>query len=170
MASASPDSRGGAGRRAAALVGTAVAAVVVCSYLWQQRRRRKDVPPLVEVETPTAAKTEEELEADAQALEDGLRAMGMSSAPMDPAAAAAASAAAARRAQAVADRVGNVDDVDADDMVIIERVSPEEEERRYFANMAGGDIFGMGLGDFEAAAAPEAAAPAKARPVVGYEQ
>mmetsp|Transcript_137180 Transcript_137180/g.438680 ORF Transcript_137180/g.438680 Transcript_137180/m.438680 type:complete len:275 (+) Transcript_137180:2-826(+) len=52
----------------------------------------------------------------------------------------------------------------ADDTVVIERVSQEEEERRYFANLGGADCF-AGLDAPE----PEAAPAARRAPVVGYD-
>jgi len=52
----------------------------------------------------------------------------------------------------------------ADECFVMERVSPEEEERRYFANLSGGGGFDL----FDGIAEPQAAP--KRRPVVGYEE
>lgn len=96
------------------------------------------------------------------ALDEGLRALGMlsSSGP------AAANGAAGRQRPHVA-RGANAqpyleDGVEgAEDTFVVERVSQEEEERRYFANMAGGfDLFD-GIA--------EAEQPQRRRPVVAYE-
>mmetsp|Transcript_65246 Transcript_65246/g.121639 ORF Transcript_65246/g.121639 Transcript_65246/m.121639 type:complete len:188 (+) Transcript_65246:74-637(+) len=58
-----------------------------------------------------------------------------------------------------------VDGVDADETIVIQRVSPEEEERRYFANMGGFDMFG----DSMPAQKPEVVQPVAPRKVISYD-
>eukprot|EP00927_Polykrikos_kofoidii_P021011 TRINITY_DN20038_c0_g1_i1.p1 TRINITY_DN20038_c0_g1~~TRINITY_DN20038_c0_g1_i1.p1 ORF type:complete len:240 (-),score=46.53 TRINITY_DN20038_c0_g1_i1:108-755(-) len=89
-----------------------------------------------------------------QLLDDGLRALGMLSGPTDLSAAEKAAEAAAIRARSseaarhhAVQTSTEIEGEEADDTIVVERVSPEEEERRYFANLGGGDMFGFdGLG------------------------
>merc|ERR1712087_735164 len=57
----------------------------------------------------------------------------------------------------------------ADDVVVIERVSPEEEERRYFANLNGGDDLFAGLASPEVDEVPKTSGAQRPKPKVGYE-
>lgn len=104
----------------------------------------------------------EEQRAERQAaLDEGLRALGML-----PSVGHTTDGAAERQRQpraggahAYAHPEGDVEG--AEDYVVVERVSQEEEERRYFANMTGGsDLFG---------GVEEADPPQRRRPVIAYD-
>eukprot|EP00747_Dinoflagellata_sp_TGD_P220467 gnl/TRDRNA2_/TRDRNA2_92454_c0_seq1.p1 gnl/TRDRNA2_/TRDRNA2_92454_c0~~gnl/TRDRNA2_/TRDRNA2_92454_c0_seq1.p1 ORF type:complete len:223 (+),score=41.23 gnl/TRDRNA2_/TRDRNA2_92454_c0_seq1:42-710(+) len=119
--------------------------------------------------TDAASKSSEAAAKDS--LDEGLRNLGMLPDAVDP----------ARKSVAVGSRDthhfehGVQDDGnEADEVVVVERVSPEEEERRYFANLGlSNDLFG----DLPPPAASAQAAAAGAdgdtrrrqRKVVGYE-
>merc|ERR1712217_35136 len=96
-------------------------------------------------------------------LDEGLFALGMSAGPIAQSRPAQKRSANASRAYRPYEEEGVEG---ADDVVIIERVSPEEEERRYFANLAGGDDLFAGI------AAPGDATNQSAgrqKPTVAYE-
>eukprot|EP00928_Gymnodinium_smaydae_P078839 TRINITY_DN62903_c0_g1_i1.p1 TRINITY_DN62903_c0_g1~~TRINITY_DN62903_c0_g1_i1.p1 ORF type:complete len:274 (+),score=66.30 TRINITY_DN62903_c0_g1_i1:66-824(+) len=143
-----------------------------------------EATPTAAAEPPSAGPEDDHLAADPfggagsrDELDDGLRALGMLSGPLDSHRAAAAAAAATSRARqrpepsAAARYHAQQDGVDgAEEVFVMDRVSPEEEERRYFANLCGGDdLFGgLDAPPAEAAAGGAKRAPA-ARPVIAYE-
>merc|ERR1712099_168502 len=57
----------------------------------------------------------------------------------------------------------------ADEVVVIERVSPEEEERRYFANLAGGDDLFAGISSADAPDPTNISGAQRQKPKVAYE-
>lgn len=99
---------------------------------------------------------------DPQALDEGLQALGMLSSPGSANDARVQQHRFVRESRAAANARPYLEEgvEDADDIVIVERVSPEEEERRYFANMAGGDLF-------DGIAQPDE--PERRRAVINYE-
>ncbi|CAK0842320.1 unnamed protein product [Prorocentrum cordatum] len=159
-------------RRAAAVLALAAGASVAAlalAFVFAPRRRASDG-----AETPTAAPEPPAIGpdqaapgsgdgADDHALDEGLRALGMLSG------ASLSVAALDRPARAGAPALPYDEGVDgADDYVVVNRVSPEEEERRYFANLSGGaDPFGGLPAPAEEETVPSGVRPR--RPVVAYD-
>eukprot|EP00811_Abedinium_folium_P012848 NODE_21933_length_730_cov_2.298507.p1 GENE.NODE_21933_length_730_cov_2.298507~~NODE_21933_length_730_cov_2.298507.p1 ORF type:complete len:194 (-),score=55.82 NODE_21933_length_730_cov_2.298507:62-643(-) len=160
--------------------GVAAVALAALALQTRQRRRRRllrrwdddgDGTPTSLARPPTAGPAMA-LPARDELLDDALFALGMTCGPV-------AGREAALRHVAAPPREPQHPS-EAEDVVYIQRVSAEEEERRYFANMAGGagDIFGGGDDDTDrdgrggaAAAGPCGCGSSseRARPVIGYE-